>query len=128
MMLWIANFFVVAVAGLHLYFLYMEMFLWTTPRVREKTGHTPEQAEFTAVLAANQGLYNGFLALGLIWAVIRDLVAADPGCSFQIKIFFLLCVIAAGVYGGKTVKPEIYKIQALPGVIALVLVLIAGSG
>jgi hypothetical protein len=71
------------------------------------------------------GLYNGFLAAGLIWALIRDLVHADAGFTFHIKVFFLVCVIIAGVYGGKTVKPKIYKVQAAPAAIALVLVWVA---
>jgi putative membrane protein len=127
-MMWIANIAVVVVAALHICFLYAEMFLWTTPRVRERTGYTAEQAEFTAVLAANQGLYNGFLAAGLIWGLIRDWVKADAGFTFQIEVFFLVCVIIAGVYGGKTVKPSIYIAQALPGVVALVLVLLIRGG
>jgi putative membrane protein len=125
MLFWIANFLVLVVAGLHIYFMVLEMFLWTKPHGRETSGYTSEKAEDTAVLAANQGLYNGFLAAGLIWALIRDLVQADAGFTFHIKVFFLVCVIIAGVYGGKTVKPKIYKVQAAPAAIALVLVWVA---
>ncbi|MEV2226519.1 MULTISPECIES: DUF1304 domain-containing protein [Nocardia] len=110
------------VALLHIYILVMEMFLWTTPRVRASFGSTAEFAEQTKVLAANQGLYNGFLAAGLIWGII----ASDP-VGFAAMIFFTACVVVAGIYGAATANRRILFVQALPGAIALVAVLIAGS-
>jgi putative membrane protein len=108
------------VAVLHLGFLVLEMFLWNTPRGRATFGNTPEFAAASATLAANQGLYNGFLSAGLVWS----LVAADP-VGFQAKLFFLLCVIVAGLYGAKTVSARILFVQAVPAVLALVAVLLA---
>lgn len=105
------------VALLHLYILYLEMFLWTTPRGRKAFGLTPEFATATRVLAANQGLYNGFLAAGLLWGLWLG-PAGDP-----VKIFFLGCVIVAGLFGAATASRRILFIQALPGAIALALVL-----
>lgn len=105
------------VALLHLYILYLEMFLWTTPRGRKAFGLTPEFAAATRVLAANQGLYNGFLAAGLLWGLWLG-PAGDP-----VKIFFLACVIVAGLFGAATASRRILFIQALPGAIALALVL-----
>src|SRR5476649_468241 len=102
------------VAALHLGFLVLEMFLWNTPRGRASFGTTPEFAAESAALAANQGLYNGFLAAGLVWGMI----AADP-VGFQATVFFLACVIIAGLYGAKTVSPRILFIQAGPAVLAL---------
>lgn len=110
------------VALLHIYILVMEMFLWTTARVRASFGSTAEFAEQTKVLAANQGLYNGFLAAGLIWGII----ASDP-VGFAAMIFFTACVVVAGIYGAATANRRILFVQALPGAIALVAVLIAGS-
>ncbi|WP_062985341.1 DUF1304 domain-containing protein [Nocardia anaemiae] len=110
------------VALLHIYILVMEMFLWTTPRVRASFGSTAEFAEQTKVLAANQGLYNGFLAAGLIWGII----ASDP-VGFAAMIFFTACVVVAGIYGAATANRRILFVQALPGAIALFAVLIAGS-
>ncbi|MGW4770681.1 DUF1304 domain-containing protein [Nocardia sp. NPDC004278] len=110
------------VALLHIYILVMEMFLWTTPRVRAAFGSTAEFAEQTKVLAANQGLYNGFLAAGLIWGII----ASDP-VGFAAMIFFSACVVIAGIYGAATASRRILFVQALPGAIALVAVLVAGS-
>jgi len=110
------------VALLHIYILVIEMFLWTTPRVRASFGSTAEFAEQTKVLAANQGLYNGFLAAGLIWGII----ASDP-VGFAAMIFFTACVVVAGIYGAATANRRILFVQALPGAIALVAVLIAGS-
>jgi putative membrane protein len=107
------------VAALHLGFLILEMFLWNTPRGRATFGTTREFAAESATLAANQGLYNGFLAAGLVWS----LIAADP-VGFQAKVFFLVCVIVAGVYGAATVNKRILLIHALPGVLALTAVLL----
>ena len=111
-----ANVMVGLVALLHLYFLVLEMFLWTKPRGMRVFGTTPEYAAASKTLAANQGLYNGFLAAGLIWG----LFAGAP-----VKIFFLACVIVAGVFGAATVNLKILWVQALPAAIALVLVLIS---
>jgi len=111
---------VTAVAILHLVFLILEMFLWTKPLGRRVFGLQREFAEQTATLAANQGLYNGFLAAGLLWG----LFSRQP--SNEITVFFLVCVIVAGVYGAFTVKRTILFVQALPGAIALILVMASG--
>ena len=111
----IALLLVAIVALSHVGFLVLEMFLWTDPVGYRIFGTTPEFANQSAVLAANQGLYNGFLAAGLLWGLIsgrRDL-----------KAFFLACVIVAGVYGGLTAKMSILYVQALPGLLALLAVL-----
>ena len=111
-----ANVLVALVALLHVYFLVLEMFLWDKPAGLRAFGHTPQQAQASKVLAANQGLYNGFLAAGLAWGL--SLGAAGTA----IKVFFLLCVIVAGIYGALTASRKILYVQALPGLIALVLV------
>ncbi|MFG1792805.1 DUF1304 domain-containing protein [Nocardia sp. NPDC049149] len=118
----VAEILVGLVAALHVYILIMEMFLWTTPRVRAAFGSTAEFAEQTKVLAANQGLYNGFLAAGLIWG----LIASDP-VGWAAMIFFTACVVVAGCYGAATASRRILAVQALPGAVALVAVLLAGS-
>jgi putative membrane protein len=105
------------VALLHIYFLALEMFLWTKPLGRKAFGLTVEKAEATKVMAANQGLYNGFLAAGLLWGV-----ALGAGGT-QIKIFFLTCVLIAGLYGAATVSRKILFIQGVPAIISLILVL-----
>jgi putative membrane protein len=105
------------VALLHLYFLVLEMFLWDTPRGMRVFGLTPEFAKASKSLAANQGLYNGFLAAGLLWAL--SLGAAGQA----VAIFFLLCVIVAGVFGAVTVNRRILWVQALPAALALLLTL-----
>ena len=115
----IANVLVGLVALLHVYFLVLEMFLWDTPYGRKTFGLTAEYAAASKTLAANQGLYNGFLAAGLAWGLV---LGAD-GAS--VKIFFLACVIVAGVYGALTVSRKILFVQALPAVIALALLLIS---
>jgi putative membrane protein len=97
----------------HVYILVLEMFLWTKPAGLKAFGLTPEFAEQTAVLAANQGLYNGFLAAGLIWSLIRR----EEGMS--LRVFFLGCVIVAGVFGAITAKPSILYVQAAPALLAL---------
>jgi putative membrane protein len=107
---------VVLVALLHLYFLVLEMFLWDKPFGLRTFGMTPEKAAATRQLAMNQGLYNGFLAAGLLWGL-----AAGP----QAQLFFLGCVIVAGVFGALTASRAILWVQALPGVVALALVLAA---
>jgi putative membrane protein len=108
------------VAALHLSFLIMEMFLWNTPRGRATFGTTREFASESTTLAANQGLYNGFLAAGLVWGMI----AADPA-GFEAKVFFLVCAIVAGLYGATTVNVRILFIQAIPAAVALAAVLLS---
>ncbi|MBW5483929.1 DUF1304 domain-containing protein [Streptomyces bambusae] len=116
-----ANVLVGLVALLHLYILVLEMFLWQRAPGRSLSGFDAELARATAPLAANQGLYNGFLAAGLAWG----LIAADPTAQHA-KIFFLGCVVVAGVYGGITANRRILLAQALPGAVALAAVLAAG--
>ncbi|CAH0065762.1 DUF1304 domain-containing protein [Stenotrophomonas maltophilia] len=103
----------VLVAVLHLYFLVLEMFLWTRPLGLKTFRNTPEKAETTRVLAANQGLYNGFLAAG----IVVGLVMAQP----VLVTFSLGCVVVAGAYGAWSVSPRIFMIQAVPAILALVL-------
>lgn len=107
------------VALLHVYFLVLEMFLWTKPLGLKTFRNTPEKAETTRVLAANQGLYNGFLAAGLLWGLWLG------SAGFQFKVFFLGCVIAAGLYGAWSVSKRILWVQAAPAAIALALVLMS---
>jgi putative membrane protein len=107
----------VAIVALeHVYFLYLEMFAWTAPRTLKAFGNTKEGAAATKVLAANQGLYNGFLAAGLMWALIHP----NAVVGYQLKVFFLLCVIIAAVYGGMTAKRSILFVQGGPALLALV--------
>jgi putative membrane protein len=120
-LIWIANILVALVAALHAYFLILEMFLWDKPLGLKTFRNTPEKAEITKVLAANQGLYNGFLTAGLIWGLVHG----NPAFAFQIKVFFLLCVIVAGAYGAATVSTRILIVQALPAAIALVVLFLA---
>ncbi len=110
----IANVLVALVALLHLYFLVLEMFLWTTPKGRKVFGTTPEFAEGSKVLAANQGLYNGFLAAGLVWGLLRGDAAT--------QLFFLACVLVAGLYGAATVSRKILFVQAVPAALAMLAV------
>lgn len=105
------------VALLHLYFLVLEMFLWTRPLGLKVFRNTPEKAQTTKVLAANQGLYNGFLAAGLAWGLWLG------SAGLPIKVFFLGCVIVAGLYGAWSVSKRILWVQAFPGALALALVL-----
>ena len=102
---------VVLVALLHLYFLVLEMFLWTRPPGLKTFRNTPEKAAITRVLAANQGLYNGFLAAGLLYAAITG--------SREFALFFLACVVVAGLYGAYSVNKRIFLVQALPALLAL---------
>ena len=111
---------VLVVVAIHVYIVILEMFLWRTERGRKAFGTDQEFADRSATLAANQGLYNGFLVAGLLWGVI----AADP-IGFQVKVFFVACVIVAGVYGAATVSRRILLVQALPAAVALLLVLLA---
>ena len=110
---------VLFVAALHLYFLVLEMFFWDTPLGRRVFKLTPEFSLASKALAANQGLYNGFLVAGLVWG------ATLGPAGTAVKIFFLACVIVAGVFGAFTVGSKILWVQALPGAIALALVLAA---
>ncbi|MFC5906544.1 DUF1304 domain-containing protein [Streptacidiphilus monticola] len=111
---------VLLIAALHVYILCLEMFLWTTPRARAAFGTDPAFAAATKTLAANQGLYNGFLAAGLVWGA----VASDP-VGFQAKLFFLGCVAVAGLFGAVTASRRILYVQTVPAVVALLLVLLA---
>ena len=115
----VANTVVILVALLHIYFLVLEMFLWDRPAGLKAFGQSKEKAEATKVLAANQGLYNGFLAAGLLLGVIQG----DSGIYF--KLFFLSCVIVAGVYGALTASRKILFIQAMPAFIGLILVVLS---
>jgi putative membrane protein len=108
------------VAALHVYILVLEMFLWRTPRARAAFGTTPEFADATAVLAANQGLYNGFLAAGLIWGLF-----AGGSLGRAVQLFFLGCVAVAGLYGGLTSNRRIILIQTVPAALAATAVLVA---
>ncbi|MET1058147.1 MAG: DUF1304 domain-containing protein [Nocardioides sp.] len=108
---------VALVAALHLGFLVLEMFLWTKPAGRQVFRLDPAFAEESKVLAANQGLYNGFLAAGLVWGLATD--------QTDVQVFFLVCVIVAGAYGAATVNKRIFVVQAVPALLALVAVLAA---
>jgi putative membrane protein len=105
------------VAAIHVYILVLEMFLWRTDRARAAFGTTREFAEASAALAANQGLYNGFLAAGLVYGLITD--------SRAFQVFFVCCVIVAGIYGTLTATRRILFVQVIPGIVALLLVLLA---
>jgi putative membrane protein len=117
----IANILVALVAVLHVYFLSLEMFFWTKPLGLKVFRNSPEKAADSAVLAANQGLYNGFLAAGLVWGLLQP----NASFAFQIKIFFLLCVVVAGLYGAATVSRKILFVQAAPAALALVILWLA---
>ena len=109
---------VVAVAAQHLFFLVLEMFLWTRPLGLKTFRNTPEQAETMKVLAANQGLYNGFLAAGLVWSIIDE--------RRDVATFFLACVVVAGVYGAATVNKRIFLVQSVPALLALAALWLVG--
>ena len=113
----VANILVVLVAVLHMGFLALEMFFWDHPFGRKRFRMTPEYSKASASLAANQGLYNGFLAAGLIWGLVTS--------NTPVQIFFLICVLVAGIYGGLTTRRTILYIQALPGLLALIAVYLA---
>jgi putative membrane protein len=118
--MFIASSFVIGVvAVLHLYFLVLEMFLWDKPAGLKTFGHTIEAARATKILAANQGLYNGFLAAGLFWGL--NLGAAGT----NVKVFFLCCVLIAGIYGAATASRKILAVQALPAAVGLALVFLS---
>jgi putative membrane protein len=107
------------VAIIHIYIMVLEMFLWTTPRGRKAFKLTPEYAAQTKVLAANQGLYNGFVAAGLLWGLGHPV----PEFAWQIQLFFLGCVAMAGIYGAATAARKIFFVQTVPAVMASVVVL-----
>src|SRR3990167_7517901 len=110
-----ANIVTALVALLHFYFLVLEMFLWTKPAGRKAFGLSAEQAEATKVLAANQGLYNGFLAAGLVWGI------ALGSAGTSVKLFFLGCVLIAGIYGALTASRKILFIQGMPAAVGIAL-------
>ncbi len=112
----IAIILIMLVALLHVYFLVLEMFLWTRPLGLRTFRNSPEKAETTRVLAANQGLYNGFLAAGLLWSAATS--RAD------VALFFLGCVVVAGAYGAHSVSRRIFFVQAVPALLAIAAVLI----
>lgn len=116
-----ASIVIALIALLHLWFLVLEMFLWTRPAGRRAFGTTREFAEQSKALAANQGLYNGFLAAGLGWGLYQG------SGGFAVKIFFLGCVLIAGIFGGLTASRKILFIQALPAAVALLLLLVGSS-
>jgi putative membrane protein len=115
----VADLVIALIALLHIYFLVLEMFLWDKPAGLRAFGQTPEAAKASKVLAANQGLYNGFLAAGLIWG----LASGDTGTS--VKVFFLCCVLIAGLYGAATASRKILFIQALPAAVGLALLVLS---
>ena len=115
----VASVVVALVALLHFYFLVLEMFLWDKPAGMRAFGQTPQSAAATKVLAANQGLYNGFLAAGLLWGLWLG------PAGFGVKVFFLLCVLVAGLYGAATASRKILFVQALPAAVGLVLVVLS---
>ncbi|BBI31407.1 DUF1304 domain-containing protein [Cohnella abietis] len=105
----------------HVYILIMEMFLWTSPSTRQRFGTSESFAKDTKSLAANQGLYNGFLAAGLVWGLLHP----NTTFGYQIQIFFLVCVLVAAVFGGFTAKRSILIVQGVPAAAALIFVLLA---
>lgn len=111
-------FLVALVAFEHIYFMILEMFLWTKPKGMKAFGLTKEKAEDSKVLAANQGLYNGFLAAGLLWGLVSQ--------KNDVILFFLICVILAGIYGSySTKKIKLFYFQAVPAILALIVVLLS---
>lgn len=116
----IANGIIALIACLHFYFLIREMFFWTKPKGLKIFGQSIEKAKSSAVLAANQGLYNGFLAAGLIWSLVHP----TSEISIQLKFFFLICVVIAGLYGGYSVSKMIALVQAGPAALALLFLMI----
>lgn len=116
-MMWLAQILIGLVALLHLYFLVLEMFLWTRPLGLKTFRNTPEKAQATRVLAANQGLYNGFLGAGLIWGVCT--------AQWNVVLFFLGCVVVAGLYGAYSVNRRIFFVQGVPAIAAVAAVLAA---
>jgi putative membrane protein len=117
---WVASALVLLVALEHLWFLVLEMFLWTKPPGLRTFRQSLEQARASAALAANQGLYNGFLSAGLVWGLL-----APPQLGFPVKVFFLSCVVVAGLFGAATVSRRILLVQALPAGAALAALLLS---
>lgn len=117
----IANILTGLVALIHIYIVLLEMLWWNTPRAQKAFGLTPEFAAQTKVLAGNQGLYNGFLAAGLIWGLVHP----EPAFAWQIKMFFLACVAVAGIYGAATSSRKILFVQTLPAVLAILALVFA---
>ena len=117
-MILMANILIALIAVFHIYFLVLEMFLWDKPQGLKTFGHTLEAASTSKTLAMNQGLYNGFLAAGLLWG----LSLGEAGGS--IKVFFLACVLIAGIFGGLTASRKILFVQAMPAALALSLVML----
>ncbi|MGE8653803.1 MAG: DUF1304 domain-containing protein [Acinetobacter gandensis] len=115
----ISKILILLIALLHVYILILEMFLWQTPKGMKAFGNTPEKAQITKPLAQNMGLYNGFLAAGLLWAAI-----APAELQQSLAFFFLGCVLVAGVYGSITASRKILFIQAVPALIAIISVII----
>jgi putative membrane protein len=120
-MMLVGNILVALVALIHIYIVLLEMLWWTSPRGQKAFNLTPEFAEQTKVLAGNQGLYNGFLAAGLIWGFVHP----DLSFGWQIKIFFLTCVAVAGIYGAATASRKILFIQTLPAVLGILALVFA---
>jgi len=116
-----ANIVIALVALLHVWFLILEMFLWTKPAGHRAFGLTADFAAQSKVLAANQGLYNGFLAAGLVWGLLLGVV------GYEVKLFFLGCVLIAGVFGGLTASRKILWVQAMPALLGLVLTVLASG-
>lgn len=112
---------VALVALEHVYILTLEMFMWTTPRAQKAFGITKAFAQDTKSLAANQGLYNGFLAAGLVWGLFHP----NDTFGFQLQLFFVICVGVAAVYGGMTAKKSILLVQGLPAFLAIIALLLA---
>ena len=115
----VTNIVIALVALLHLGFLVLEMFLWNHPVGRRTFQMTKEVSESSAALAANQGLYNGFLAAGLIWGLLSG--------EYSVKLFFLVCVLIAGIFGGLTAKRSILYLQALPALLGLALLYLSNA-
>ena len=124
----VATVLVVLVALLHFWFMLLEMVFWTKPLGRKAFGLTVERAEDTKSLAANQGLYNGFLVAGLLWGVIAANGPGSAPSGFAIEVFFLACVIVAGVFGAITVSRKILFVQAAPAALALLFVFLGHVG
>lgn len=117
----VSSILVALVALEHVYILVLEMFLWTTPRAQKSFGTTRQFAEDSKSLAANQGLYNGFLAAGLAWGLLHP----NDTFGYQLQLFFLICVVVAAIYGGMTAKKSILLVQGLPALAALLAVILA---
>jgi putative membrane protein len=112
---------VLFVCGMHIFFMILEMFLWQKPLGLRIFRNTAEKARLSSALAANQGLYNGFLAAGLIWGMVNP----NPDFAVQVKMFFLGCITIAGIYGGYSVNKRIFYIQSLPAVLAMYLIYVS---